>query len=114
MTITFNTNNKEEVKEIVELLTLIGAIKSDIAVKRTEKGSETPKEVKPIVTPTPEDKNASTASKVTLTDLQKLAKTKATDVGRAEVKTAIAKYAEKLSAVGESDYANLLKDLEAL
>lgn len=115
MKITFDTKNKEEVAEVVLLLTQlsISGIAKGVEAKETEKTTPTidePKKDAEKSKKTPAKKDG----KITLADLKESAKKAVGRSSREEVKTTIGEYAEKLAEVDEADYAELDKKLQEL
>lgn len=109
MKITFDTNNKEEVAEVLALI----APESNTADRKEPKEEKTtpsiPKEEK--AAEKPKKAPVKKAGKTTLADLKELAKNKVAVSGRDKVKAIIAEFAEKLAEVAEKDYAELAEKL---
>jgi len=112
--IEIDTKSSTEVSEAIKLLTSL-LNKAPEAKKTAKVANAIPKERKQAEKP----ENISEQPKklvddVKLGTLKDLARDKAQSVGRSEVKTAISKYADKLTEVAEKDYVSLAKDLEEL
>lgn len=110
MIITFNTQNNEELQEVVTLLENMGMSKAgrlDTPEKLVE--DKTPKK---NTEPKPEPKKAVEAIK--LADLKEAAKNAVTRSSREDVKKTIGEFAEKLAEVDEADYGKVYKKLQAL
>lgn len=78
--------------------------------KKPETAPEATEAPKEVTEPTPEVKMPS----VSLQQLKELAQSKVASTDRETVKSTISKYADKLSEVPESEYENLLNDLNTL
>lgn len=122
MKITFDTNNEQEVAEVVELLDAIGAI--DTAEDNTEAPQE-PKKVsegvdKAEVEKEPQKpKKESPKSTIKLADLKDAAAKAVERLGngsehREKVKSVIGEFAPKLAEVAEADFGKLYKKLQEL
>lgn len=126
MIVTFNTQNQDEVNEVVDLLQNMGMEhvgvmpETKTPPQRKAKASKTEKESPVISTqleevseaPEPSEKQVEKAP--TLSELKDIAKAMVTKTDRMTVKNCIGKYGDKLTDVQESDYAALKADLEAL
>ena len=115
MQVTFNTQNKDEVSEVLALLTGTAKVEVEQPVEKpVERKAKTPtkpkvEEVIPEVTPKPK-----TASSVSLEELKNLAKDASSRVDREAVKACIAKHAPKLTMVMPDEYTKLAEELKAL
>ena len=120
MKIIFNTEDKEQVQEVAQLLSTMGVTINPIGVEepKTKKATPSvPKEEKPVEEPkkTPTKKPVGKAkSGITLANLKESAKNAVTRSSREDVKKAIGNYAEKLAEVSEEDYGKLYKVLQEL
>jgi hypothetical protein len=117
MRITFDTKNKEEVAEVLELLTnmektVVKLTETPLKEPETKKTTRrSPKAKKEPVEPVIEKEVKPT---ITLSDLKESAKNAVGRTNRAEVKKTIGEFADKLADVNEADYEQLFNNLEAL
>lgn len=111
MKITFDTQNKEEVAEV--LAVIAPESKSEVATEPKEEKSIPKSTPKPKKTPEPKEEPVKKADKVSLADLKEAAKN-AARTDKDAVKSAIGEFAPKLAEVDESNYDELYKKLQEL
>ena len=88
--------------------------KEETVTEQTETASDDVETTKELPTQPETPVEPSTPSSVTLSDVKNKAQTLVQTVNRDAVKSAINKYAEKLSDVKESDFEALMQDFAAL
>ena len=129
MKITFDTQNENELQEVVTLLENMGMSKAgrleevipprEIASANVEEPKKEnpapsiPKEEKAPEEPKKTPKK-STKSSITLADLKESAKNAVARTSREDVKGAIGEFAPKLAEVVEADFGKLYKKLQEL
>lgn len=123
ITLTINTEDREELKDCVNLMGVyLDRISSDsvnpMGADGTETVSETqssPKPKTPVKTaPTQKAKTEEQASSITLAVLKTAAKDAVGRTDRNAVKNVIGAFATKLVEVKEADYGKLYKNLQTL
>ena len=121
MKVTFDTNNKDEVIEVSNLIQNLILRDGYSPESKSEVGTEPEKEEsipkptpkpKSAPKPKPEPKKEETKPSITLADLKESAKNAVSRTSREDVKKVISEFAEKLAEVAEADYGKLYKELQ--